>query len=63
MEIEDGPLLNRLKEIAMDKGKREAMTAIDMLLKLKDKYPAGKVKVTQYNEEMEALRAQEEPQG
>ena len=45
-EVDDAPLLKRLRSIALDnEDKRAALTSIDMLLKLKDRYPAGKLKV------------------
>lgn len=45
-EIEDEPLLSRLRTIALDtEDKRAALTSIDMIMKLKDRYPAGKLKV------------------
>ena len=55
-EIDDGGLLKELKAIAYDKAdKRAKLTAIDMLMKLKDKYPAGKLRVQQYREELNKL--------
>lgn len=49
--IDDNQLLGRLNNIALDpQDKRSSLQAIDMLLKLKDKYPAGKLKVTAQNE-------------
>jgi hypothetical protein len=42
-QIKDEPLLERLRELALDRtDKRAALTAIDMLLDLKDRYPANK---------------------
>ena len=47
-EVPDEELKNRLLEIAQDKDKRSALIAIDMLLKLKDKYPATKAKIAAF---------------
>lgn len=50
-EIEDQPLLDQLKKIALDKDdKRACLQGIDILLKLKDRYPAGKLKIGAYEE-------------
>lgn len=54
-EIDDEPLMARLKEIALDSDKRASIAAIQELMKLKDRYPAGKLKVTEYDEEIEKL--------
>jgi hypothetical protein len=44
--IDDEKILERLNEIAMDKeDKRACLQAIDMILKLKDKYPQHKTKI------------------
>lgn len=56
-KVEDAGLVSRLWEIAMDApDRRSALQAIDILLKLKDRYPAGKLKVQAYNEELERLK-------
>jgi len=55
--IDDNLLLDRLREIATDrKDKRASLTAIDTLLKLKDKFPANKTKTMTYNLEIDRLR-------
>lgn len=52
-EIDDGEILQRVREIATDKSdKRACLAAADMIFKLKDRYPAGKLKVTQYADEL-----------
>ena len=43
--IDDEVILSRIKEILVDTDKRSSLTAADMLLKLKDRYPASKSKV------------------
>ena len=45
-QIEDDKILERLYEIALDKNdKRATLQAVDMLLKLKDKYPDNKLRL------------------
>ena len=53
--IDDEPLLSRLKEIAVDSDKRASISAIQELFKLKDKYPTGKLKITQYQQALDNL--------
>jgi uncharacterized protein YeaC (DUF1315 family) len=56
-QIEDKDLLDRVREIALAKeDKRASLQAVDMLWKLKDRYPAGKLKVTEYAEEVQRLQ-------
>jgi len=44
--IEDSALINKLNEIALDnEDKRACLQAIDIILKLKDKYPEQKTKI------------------
>ena len=44
--IQDFALINKLNEIALDKkDKRACLQAIDIILKLKDKYPEQKTKI------------------
>lgn len=50
--IDDQMLLAKLSQIAMDEDKRASIAAIVELFKLKDKYPANKMKVSQYSEEL-----------
>ena len=55
-EISDIGLLNKLKKIAMDDSdKRACLEAIDKLLKLKDRYPAGKIKLGAFEERDKVL--------
>lgn len=50
--IDDQTLVQRIYEIAQQDDKRAALQAIDMLLKLKDRYPAGTIKIQQYDSEL-----------
>ena len=43
-DIDDRKILDKIYSIAMDEDKRASLQASDMLLKLKDKYPASKHK-------------------
>lgn len=54
-DIDDQPLVNRLKEIAMDSDKRASISAIQEIFKLKDKYPVGKLKIGAYENELKDL--------
>ena len=45
-DVNDEEILNRITEILRDDDKRSSLSAADMLLKLKDKYPDQKTKVT-----------------
>ncbi len=54
-EIPDRVLIGKMMEIASDDDKRSALQAVDMLMKLKDRYPANKLKVQQYGEELGSL--------
>ena len=48
LDIDDSPILKRIKELALDKSdKRASLQAIDMLLKLKNYYPDQKIKYEQ----------------
>ena len=44
-EIDDEEILEKVKEILKAEDKRSSLTAADMLLKLKDRYPAQKSKI------------------
>jgi hypothetical protein len=44
-QIDDNAILSRIYQILRDDDKRSSLSAADMLLKLKDKYPAGKIKM------------------
>jgi UDP-N-acetylenolpyruvoylglucosamine reductase len=55
--INDNEILARVREIATDKeDKRACLQAADMIFKLKDRYPAGKLKVQEYTEEISRLQ-------
>ena len=49
-QIDDQDILKRVHEILVDDDKRSSLVAADMLLKLKDKYPAGKLKLGAFDE-------------
>lgn len=52
-KVHDDDLLRKLRDIALDDNdKRASISAIDMLLKLKDRYPAGKLKMQEYQDEI-----------
>jgi hypothetical protein len=55
-QIDDNEVLERVIEIATDiSDKRACLAGADMIFKLKDRYPAGKLKVTQLEEEINEL--------
>lgn len=55
--IDDEEILDMLKEIMRDKSdKRSRIEAGKELFKLKDRYPAGKLKIQDFNEELEELQ-------
>lgn len=58
--IPDRDLLDQTKAIALGEDKRASLVAIDMLFKLKDRYPAGKLKVQEYQDEIEAIQSSTE---
>lgn len=58
-ELDDSSLLGKLWEIAFDTDKRSALEAVDKLLKLKDKYPAKKLKLEEYSDELKELEEDE----
>lgn len=52
-KINDEEVLARIYAIATDMSdKRACLAGADMIMKLKDRYPAGKLKVTEYQEEL-----------
>ena len=52
-QISDEEVLKRIYAIATDMtDKRACLAGADMIMKLKDRYPAGKLKVTEYQEEL-----------
>ena len=60
-EIQDDVLRDKLMEIALDTGdKRASLTALDMILKLKNKYPAKELKFGAMQRAVEELSAGEE---
>jgi len=48
--IDEKPLIDRLREISLDKDKRASIAAIQELFKIKDRYPANKIKLTAFDE-------------
>jgi len=55
-EIPDSWLLGRITEIARKADARASLNAIQMLFKLKDRFPAGKLKIQELGEELEAFQ-------
>ena len=55
--IQDSPLLNQLEGIALGEDKRTALSAIELILRLKGHLStySGKVKAIQLSEELQAL--------
>ena len=43
--IDDAPILAKVYEIIFGDDKRSSLTAADMIMKLKDRYPAQKSKI------------------
>ena len=58
-KIDDQPLLDRLNDIALQGSERSSISAIKEVLTLKDRYPAGKIKINQYQDELEQLDKEE----
>lgn len=55
-ELDDRPVLEGVIRTALDrKDKRAHLQAADMVFKLKDRYPAGKLKITAYKEELDKV--------
>lgn len=55
--VSDEAIIAGITATARDRrDKRAHLQASDMLLRLKDRYPAGKLKVQAYNEEIERLK-------
>jgi hypothetical protein len=54
--VNDELIIKRINRALISDDNRAALQAADMLLKLKDRYPAGKLKVQEYNEELERLQ-------
>lgn len=50
--VSDEILLDRTYEIVLQEDKRASLQAIDMLLRLKDRYPTNKLKIGPYEEEV-----------
>ena len=55
--VSDDIVIQRIIKALVSEDNRAALQAADMLLKLKDRYPAGKLKVQAYHEEVEKLQA------
>ena len=53
--ISDEVILGRLVQILVDEDKRSSLTAADMLLKLKDRYPDKRLRIGPYTEQLENL--------
>ena len=57
-EIDDEEIIVKFKEILRADDKRASLEAGDKLLKLKDRYPAGKLKIQEFEEELNAISYQ-----
>jgi len=57
-EIDDEEIVTKFKEILRADDKRASLEAGDKLLKLKDRYPAGKLKIQEFEEELNAISYQ-----
>ena len=56
-KIDDSKLLAELYELALDPDdKRAKLTAIQEIMKLKDRYPAGRLKVSAYQDNLKELQ-------
>jgi len=49
-QVDDKVIVGKVYDILQDDDKRSSLAAADMLLKLKDRYPAGKMKLGTFNE-------------
>jgi hypothetical protein len=54
-QIDDGVILAKIYEVLLDKDKDGSLKAADMLLKLKDRYPAQKSKIVGLFDKISAL--------
>lgn len=54
-QFDDAKYMWQIDNIAMGDDKNASLKAIDMIMKLKDRYPAGKLKFDQYNSELDAI--------
>ena len=57
--IDDEPYLDRVEQIAFTGKHGDSLKAIEMMFKLKDRFPAGKLKVDQYDSELDAVKYHE----
>lgn len=55
-KIDDSVILEKINYIMLEGDSRSALTAADMLLKLKDRYPANKIKMTAFDERDKVLQ-------
>ena len=54
-QVDDNVILSRVYSILQDDDKRSSLVAADMLLKLKDRFPAGKIKLGAFDERDKVL--------
>lgn len=55
-QYSEEPIMDNIYGIALSNDdKRSALMASNMILKLKDRFPAGKLKINQYEEELKEL--------
>ena len=60
LRIDDAPILAKIYEIIFGEDKRSSLTAADMIMKLKDRYPAQKSKIVGLFETIKGLEEDEE---
>ncbi len=53
--IDDMEIIRKIREILVSTDKRASLSAADMLLKLKDRYPAARTKIDLYEQELKDL--------
>lgn len=57
--VDDEIIVGRICEIMMGEDTRSSLSAAETLLRLKDRFPAGKLKVQAYSESVGGLRDEE----
>lgn len=58
-EIDDEEIIDKVKTIMRDEDKRSSLTAADMLLKLKDRYPTPKTNIVGLFGNLDGLKEKE----
>ncbi len=54
--IDDSVILGKVYEVALQEDKRMSLQAIDMLFRLKDRYPNKKLKAVSYQQELMTIK-------